>query len=78
MINESLGRDLQIRVGHFYVKLLLHGTICITKCQCASTCFSYIPSSSPGHLLVIDCLTIPETLAIRSQWVNGKVHVEKF
>ena len=33
MPNGSSGRDLQIMEGHLYVKLRIHGVICITKCQ---------------------------------------------
>ena len=39
MPNESSGKDLQIMSGHFYVRSLLHGVICVTKCQRPSNCF---------------------------------------
>ena len=42
MPNERSGKDLQIMCGHFYVRSLLHGVICITKCQRPSNCFSYV------------------------------------
>ena len=29
----------KLRVGHFYVRSLLHGVICVTKCQRPSNCF---------------------------------------
>ena len=52
--NESLGRDLQIRVRSLYFRLLLHGLSCITECQRAPKYFSFNPSffflSVPGHL----------------------------
>ena len=39
MPNEGSGKDLQIMCGHFYVKSLLHGVICVTKCEHPSNCF---------------------------------------
>ena len=39
MPNESSGKDLQIICGHFYVKSLIHGVICVTECQRPSNCF---------------------------------------
>ena len=39
MPNESSGQDLQIILGHFYIISLLHGVICVTKCQRPSNCF---------------------------------------
>ena len=46
MPNESLGKDFQIRHRLLYIKSLLHGIICITKCQLESKCFSFIVASS--------------------------------
>ena len=40
MPNESSRKDIQIMCGHFYVRSLLHGVICVTKCQRPSNCFS--------------------------------------
>ena len=41
--NESLGRDLQFRVRHLYVRMRLNGVMCVTKCQQASNYFSVFP-----------------------------------
>ena len=47
MPNESSGKDLHIVAGHFDVRLLLNGVMCVTKCQHPSKCFSYC--SFPGQ-----------------------------
>ena len=39
MPNEGSGKDLQIMFGHFYVRSLLHGVICVTMCEHPSNCF---------------------------------------
>ena len=39
MPNESLGRDLPIRHRSPYIRSLLRGVICVTKCQHPSSCF---------------------------------------
>ena len=68
MPNVSSGKDLQIMYGHFYVRSLLHGVICVTKCQRPSNCFflffflSFF-LSFPGHNL----FTVSKQLAIRFQ-----------
>ena len=51
MAYDSSGQDLEIIAGHFYVRLLLHGVICITKSQHLSNCFYHIIFlySSLGH-----------------------------
>ena len=50
---ESSGKDLQIIAGHFYIRLLLHGVICMTECQRPSNCFSCSCFLFfPGHFLV--------------------------
>ena len=69
MPNESSGKDLQIMYGHFYVRLLLHGVICVTKCQRPSNCFFlfFFLFSSPGHFSVNDLFTVSKQLAIRFQ-----------
>ena len=40
------GNIFKLRIGHFYVRLLLHGVICVTKCQRPSNCFFFILSFS--------------------------------
>ena len=42
--NKRLGKDLQIMSGHFHVRLLLRGVICVIKSQPESKCSSYILS----------------------------------
>ena len=64
MPNESSGKDLKIIVSHFYVRLLRHGVICITKNQDESNCFRHI-LPFPGHLSIKNCFTITEKLALR-------------
>ena len=66
MPNESSGKDLQITCGHFYVRSLLHGVICVTKCQRPSNCF-FLFFLSPGHFSVNDLFTVSKQLAIRFQ-----------
>ena len=69
MPNESSGKDLQIMCGHCYVRSLLHGVICVTKCQRPSNCFflffllSFFLLFYPGH----DLFTISKQLAKRFQ-----------
>ena len=54
----------KLRVGHFYVRSLLHGVICVTKCQRPSNCFFlFFFFLSPGH----DLFTVSKQLAIRFQ-----------
>ena len=51
-------------VGHFYVRSLFHGVICVTKCQHQSNCFFlFFFFLSPGH----DLFTVSKQLAIRFQ-----------
>ena len=57
MPNESAGKDLQIMCGHFYVRSLLHGVICITSVNVRQT-VSFILLSFPGHFLVNDLFTV--------------------
>ena len=59
MAHGSSEKYLQIMGRSLYVRLLIHAVIYITKCQRASKCFSFMPSSY-GHLSVSDCSTIPE------------------
>ena len=33
------GKIFKLCIGHFYVRLLLHGVICVTKCEHPSNCF---------------------------------------
>ena len=67
MPNESSGKDLQIIACHFSVRSLLHGVICITKCQLVLKCFCHILSFfflSPGYLSVQDGKAVNEKLTI--------------
>ena len=58
----------KLRVGHFYVRSLLHGVICVTKCQRPSNCFFlFFLLLSPGHFSVNDLFTVSKQLAIRFQ-----------
>ena len=65
MPNNSSGKDLQ---NYVLIRPLFHDVICVTKCQRASRCFSFIiPSSfSSDNLSFDDSSSVPETLAIRS------------
>ena len=68
MPNETSGKDLQIMYSHFYVRSLLHGGICVTKCKRPSNCFFlffFFLSSSPGHFSVNDLFTVSKQLALR-------------
>ena len=69
MPNEDSGKDLQIIARSLYVRLLLHGVICITTSQHESKCFRHLSFflSFPGHLSVSDWNTVVEKLAIRFQ-----------
>ena len=60
------GNIFKLRIGHFYVRLLLHGVICVTKCQRPSNCF-FLFFLSPGHSSVNDLFTVSKQLAIRFQ-----------
>ena len=49
------GKIFKLLPGDCYVRSLLHGVICVTKCQHPPNCFSYCSYSffflfSPGHL----------------------------
>ena len=50
--------EQSLRKGHFHVRSLLHGVICIAMCQQAPNCPLFL-LSSPGHLLVNNCSAIP-------------------
>ena len=62
------GNIFKLYIGHFYVKSLLHGVICVTMCQRPSNCFFlFFFLSSPGHFSVNDLFTVSKQLAIRFQ-----------
>ena len=64
---ESSWKDLQI-ICHFYVKLLLHGIICVTKRQPVSKCLRYsFFFLSPDQFSANDWDMVTEKLAIRFQ-----------
>ena len=65
MPNESSGKDLQIRCWSLYVRSILHGVICVTKCQPSVKLYIL---SSPGHFLAKLCASFPEKLPMGSQW----------
>ena len=69
MPNESLGRDLQIIQRSLCVKSLLHGIICVTKCQRLSNCFFllFFLLATFRSISVNNCSTVMEKLAIGSQ-----------
>ena len=64
MPNESSGKDLQIMCGHCCVRSLLHGVICITKCQRPSNCcFLFFFSFFSWPLFGL--FTVSKQLAVR-------------
>ena len=68
MPNENTGKDLEIIDGHLCVRLLMHGVICIAKCQDLLKLFLLAFSSfSSSQHLVNNCSTIPKNLTIRFQ-----------
>ena len=51
------GKIFKLLPSYFYVKSLLHGVICVTKCQHSS--------SAPWHISVNDYTIVTEKLAVR-------------
>ena len=62
MPKEKSGKNLQIIAWSLYIRSLLHGVICITKCQPVSKYFPHI--LSPDQFLVNDWDMVTEKLAI--------------